>query len=189
MSISGNNKNALEYEERILLDLRFKQNLSLKKCASVLGITISHAQRILTRALKKTIISAYEAASNITRLNESKKYWRSRSKKAEQIIETLCAENDKLKYALNVKQEMEITDVAAFLTDDTKTLGLSARSCNCLIRHGATSVGDILNIEPREFTWIRNLGEKSQEEVIRKMRELGFESWAQCQEEYLGRSR
>jgi DNA-directed RNA polymerase alpha subunit len=188
MSISGNNKNELDHEERTLLNLLFEQKISLKECALVLGITKSQAQQALMKVLEKTTIYAHEAALDIAKLRENKEYWRSRSKEAERIIETLRAENDNLRYTLKEKTEAEIAGAAASLTDDIKTLGLSVISYNCLIRHGATSVGDILDIEPHEFITVRNLGEKSQEEVIEKMRELGFASWVRGQEKYRERS-
>jgi hypothetical protein len=186
MSISGNNKNELNHEERTLLDLLFEQKISLKECALVLGITKSQAQQALMKILEKTTIYAHEAALNIAKLRENKEYWRSRSKEAERIIEMLCAENDNLRYILNEQRNTEIADAAVSLTDDIKTLGLSVRSYNCLIRHGATSVGDILDIEPHEFARIRNLGKKLQEEVVEKMRELGFNSWVRGTREISG---
>jgi len=54
-------------------------------------------------------------------------------------------------------------------------LDLSVRAFNCLKRAGVNSVGDLINKSPEEMMKVRNLGKKSLEEVIGKLRALGLE--------------
>jgi len=53
-------------------------------------------------------------------------------------------------------------------------LDLSVRSTNCLRRQGIETVGDIVNKTEDEMIKIRNLGKKSLDEIIQKIRSLGL---------------
>lgn len=53
-------------------------------------------------------------------------------------------------------------------------LDLSVRSFNCLKRAGINTVEDLINKSEDEMMKVRNLGKKSLEEVIAKLRSLGF---------------
>jgi len=54
-------------------------------------------------------------------------------------------------------------------------LDLSVRAFNCLKRAGVNTVGDLVNKSPNEMMKVRNLGKKSLEEVINKLRALGYD--------------
>lgn len=54
-------------------------------------------------------------------------------------------------------------------------LDLSVRSFNCLKRAGINTVEDLINKSEEEMMKVRNLGKKSLEEVIAKLRSLGFD--------------
>lgn len=53
-------------------------------------------------------------------------------------------------------------------------LDLSVRSFNCLKRAGINTVEDLINKSEDEMMKVRNLGKKSLEEVVAKLRSLGF---------------
>lgn len=54
-------------------------------------------------------------------------------------------------------------------------LDLSVRSFNCLKRAGINTVEDLINKSEDEMMKVRNLGKKSLEEVIAKLKSLGFD--------------
>ena len=54
-------------------------------------------------------------------------------------------------------------------------LDLSVRSFNCLKRAGINTVQDLISKSEEEMMKVRNLGKKSLEEVIAKLRSLGFD--------------
>ena len=54
-------------------------------------------------------------------------------------------------------------------------LDLSVRSFNCLKRAGINTVEDLITKSEEEMMKVRNLGRKSLEEVILKLKELGFD--------------
>ena len=54
-------------------------------------------------------------------------------------------------------------------------LDLSVRSFNCLKRAGINTVEDLISKSEEEMMKVRNLGKKSLEEVINKLKSLGFD--------------
>ncbi|MCR5473650.1 MAG: DNA-directed RNA polymerase subunit alpha [Lachnospiraceae bacterium] len=54
-------------------------------------------------------------------------------------------------------------------------LELSVRSYNCLKRAGINTVAELINRTPDEMMKVRNLGRKSLEEVLAKLKELGLQ--------------
>ena len=53
-------------------------------------------------------------------------------------------------------------------------LELSVRSYNCLKRAGINTVKELCKKTPEDMMKVRNLGRKSLEEVLAKLKELGF---------------
>ena len=53
-------------------------------------------------------------------------------------------------------------------------LDLSVRSFNCLKRAGINTVEDLINKSEDDMMKVRNLGRKSLEEVVEKLKALGF---------------
>ena len=56
-------------------------------------------------------------------------------------------------------------------------LELSVRSYSCLKSAGITTVGELRSKSSEDMMKVRNLGRKSLEEVIAKMRELGIDDF------------
>ncbi len=54
-------------------------------------------------------------------------------------------------------------------------LELSVRSYNCLKRAGINTVAELVNKTPDDMMKVRNLGRKSLEEVLQKLKDLGLE--------------
>jgi len=69
-------------------------------------------------------------------------------------------------------------DVKAPISDnsDIADLELSIRAYNCLKRAGYNTVGSIKNMTPEEGMKVRNLGRKSYEEVMARVKELKEQS-------------
>ncbi len=79
------------------------------------------------------------------------------AKSAEIMVETESDEKEKV-------LEMNIDE-----------LELSVRSYNCLKRAGINTVEELCNRTPEDMMKVRNLGRKSLEEVLAKLKELGLE--------------
>ena len=61
------------------------------------------------------------------------------------------------------------------LTQSIDTLGLSARSYNCLDRSDIKYIGEIVMMSPNDLKNVKNLGKKSYDEIVEKLAEYGFE--------------
>ena len=71
--------------------------------------------------------------------------------------------------------ETETDDKEKVLEMSIDELELSVRSYNCLKRAGINTVEELCNRTPEDMMKVRNLGRKSLEEVLTKLKELGLE--------------
>jgi len=74
-----------------------------------------------------------------------------------------------------VMVEKEDNEKEKVLEMNIDELELSVRSYNCLKRAGINTVEDLINRTPEDMMKVRNLGRKSLEEVLAKLKELGLE--------------
>ena len=72
-----------------------------------------------------------------------------------------------------VEKEPERPDTVMKMT--IEELDLSVRSFNCLKRANINTVEDLTNKTEEEMMKVRNLGRKSLEEVLGKLKELGLQ--------------
>ena len=73
---------------------------------------------------------------------------------------------------MSAKKEDAKVDVMNMSIDE---LELSVRSYNCLKRAGINTVSELTNKTSDEMMKVRNLGRKSLEEVLEKLKDLGLE--------------
>ncbi len=71
--------------------------------------------------------------------------------------------------------EKEDNEKEKVLEMNIDELELSVRSYTCLKRANINTVGELINRTPEEMMKVRNLGRKSLEEVLAKLKELGLE--------------
>ena len=71
--------------------------------------------------------------------------------------------------------ETETDDKEKVLEMSIDELELSVRAYNCLKRAGINTVEELCNRTPEDMMKVRNLGRKSLEEVLAKLKELGLE--------------
>ena len=82
------------------------------------------------------------------------------------------SENAKTAEVMTTKEDSEAAKVLEMTIDE---LELSVRSFNCLKRAGINTVQELANKTPDDMMKVRNLGRKSLEEVLAKLKELGLE--------------
>ena len=92
--------------------------------------------------------------------------------------------SEHLNLFIDLSENAKIVDVMVEKEDDEKEkvlemsideLELSVRSYNCLKRAGINTVEELTNRTPEDMMKVRNLGRKSLEEVLVKLKELGLE--------------
>ena len=71
--------------------------------------------------------------------------------------------------------EKEDNEKEKVLEMNIDELELSVRSYNCLKRAGINTVEELCNRTPEDMMKVRNLGRKSLEEVLAKLKELGLQ--------------
>ena len=88
-----------------------------------------------------------------------------------------------LKLFVDLSENARLIDVMVESTTDEKEkvlemnideLELSVRSYNCLKRAGINTVQELINKTPEDMMKVRNLGRKSLDEVLAKLKELGL---------------
>jgi DNA-directed RNA polymerase subunit alpha len=88
-----------------------------------------------------------------------------------------------LKLFVDLSENARLVDVMVESTTDEKEkvlemnideLELSVRSFNCLKRAGINTVQELINKTPEDMMKVRNLGRKSLDEVLAKLKELGL---------------
>ncbi len=72
-----------------------------------------------------------------------------------------------------VEPEEEVEDVVHNDNEKIDELDLTVRSSNCLKKAGLDTVGELAKMSADELMKIKNLGRKSYEEIMEKMRERG----------------
>jgi DNA-directed RNA polymerase subunit alpha len=77
--------------------------------------------------------------------------------------------------SVDVMVESVIDEKEKVLEMNIDELELSVRSYNCLKRAGINTVEELINKTPEDMMKVRNLGRKSLEEVLAKLKELGLE--------------
>ena len=77
--------------------------------------------------------------------------------------------------ALTVINEEPVKGTVQAVDMSIDELELSVRSYNCLKRAGINTVAELINRTPDDMMKVRNLGRKSLEEVLAKLKDLGLE--------------
>lgn len=107
------------------------------------------------------VIDAYEAVAMSARiLNEHLELFAALSEKSDQL-------------EITQEKPEQVKEKSLSLT--IEELDLSVRSFNCLKRAGINTVADLVNKSEEDMMKVRNLGRKSLDEVIQKIKSLGFE--------------
>ena len=92
--------------------------------------------------------------------------------------------SEHLNLFIDLSENAKATEVMVETKDDEKgkvlemsidELELSVRSYNCLKRAGINTVEELTNKTSEDMMKVRNLGRKSLEEVLGKLKELGLE--------------
>ena len=75
----------------------------------------------------------------------------------------------------NILVSREEDKVQKLMSMSIEDMDLSVRSYNCLKRAGINTVAELIDRTPEDMMKVRNLGRKSLEEVLAKLKELGLQ--------------
>lgn len=152
-------------------------DLSLEKAGKLLGVTRERFRQILNKAVRKLrhptrviyILKGYEIASGELR----QKIFETRKKEIDAVNLLIDNKIDLLKSKLNGPS----TELLNSVTNEVSIvdLDLSVRSTNCLSRAGVKTLEDLSKMTINDLWRVRNLGRKSLEEIIIKLKDFGIE--------------
>lgn len=162
----------LDDKEQKCLSMRYKDGLTLKDCGKYYGTTGQSVRQIVNRALRKLRHRSralhYEAVPRVE------------MKRLENQCQKVTEENQKLNEALHTMNSASIDpDVIILLANMLKPdhltahigeLKLSTRAYNALARASLFTVKDIIAIPENELILMRNLGEKTVQEIKAKIK-------------------
>ena len=181
----------LSDREAEVLRLRYQKNKTYEELTEVFGVGRERIRQIEHKALrrmrKKTVmkllrmgVSAWmdelieESAERIAEERIPKQ--------VHQILTERLAwaeekQNEKEAELLRMARDGEMEDPKVILAENitVEEMELSVRSDNCIKRAGMNTAADIIAKTYEEMSEVRNLGRKSLEEIILKLKELGFE--------------
>lgn len=162
-----------EREQGVIL-MRFQRKLTLEQCGKECSVTRERIRQIEAKAIRKlrhpSKINMMKAVP-LTELQAQYTEYKNLEESYEWLkraFETITAQ----------KAEPGAIMAAAEMADVMKTplenLDLSVRSYNCLRRAGKDTLGDIADMKESELMTVRNLGRRSLEEVVAKLKEYGL---------------
>lgn len=159
--------------ERKILELRYKEKLTLEQCGKIEGVTKERIRQIQAKALRKL-----RQPSRIAKMKAYK--YEDIVKNAEEFSR-LKEENKNLEKAIRLytnkkvdknelKEMARLADVMSLTLED---LDFSVRTYNCLKRKNVNYLKDIIEMTETDLKGVRNLGAKSRLEVMNKLNKYG----------------
>lgn len=192
--------NILYDRELAVLFYRFRERLTLEQVGKIYGVTRDRVRQIESKALRKLRnprayrimkfgigwYNKFKEAKN----NGYESRYREDIEKMENEYFSIIKDRDrehavvlyhKVKdyvennFAVDLLEQTRGTDTYYPLSEKIDCLELSVRSYNCLKRADIQTLEDLMKWPVDEMYKIRNLGRKSTEEVVSKMKGIGYE--------------
>lgn len=175
----------LTEREQTVLEHRYRLGYTLKKTGEVFGVGAERVRQIEIKALRKLRHPSRSRDMSISSIIASRDYLSEQNAKQQAVIteqRRTIAQIAKLvpKEAREQNADTDLTQAISSQLMKINELDLSVRSYTCLMRAGCATVEDILESIKcyDDLCQIRNLGRRSMDEVIEKMREYGYSDWA-----------
>lgn len=155
----------LSQRQAEIIRLRYKEKKTLKECGILFGVgqeRIRQLQNSSLRQLRNPNVSKYffvVPKAEYDTLYEKYNRLLEEYASIKQISESSLSEK------LDTKSIKEIADAVDLLQSPISELGLSNRSYNALKRSGKNTIKDVIDMTFGDLYRIRNMGEKSAEEV------------------------
>lgn len=151
-------RDKLNYREQMVLELRFRDGLTLEAVGTKMGTTRERVRQIESKALRKlsrAVQNMMETRTKVSKILDK-----------HQQLPTLIAEviSDQSKVT-DVQPEASAPVSLQMLIED---MDFSVRTYNCLKRAYINTLSDIVNYN-ESFIYIRNLGRNSLNEIITKV--------------------
>ena len=157
----------LTERERQMLSARYERGLTLEQLGKEQGVTRERIRQIIAKAIRKLRHPSYSrkflGMSIVEHYQILAEKERSMIEKEQAIHAYYSAHSDRNP----PEKSIELQPI--------ENLDLSIRSYNCLTRAGKKTIGDIAETPYGELLKVRNLGRRSLQEIVAKMRASGLE--------------
>lgn len=145
--------------------------MTMEKIGKQFGVTKERIRQVEAKALRKLMYpprrKKLEYGLLVTEASE-----RMAKEASARLIEELTKE--RVERDERVKQAKQLLEDEGKLEEwklsPMEELGLSTRAWTCLKRYGCKTIGDITKLDYMELTRVRNLGRKSLNEIVSKVR-------------------
>jgi hypothetical protein len=165
----------LNEREQDVLKRRFSEKLTLRAVGKIHGLTQERARQIEAKALRKLRMPSLKnmfVAVPLTEIKEQNIEYQKLSREHELLataFEMLTAKK------ADPEVVVPLAEMAVTMQTPISDLDLSVRSFNCLKRAGKNTLRDIVEMTEDDLLQIRNLGRKSAEEIIGKIKSYGLD--------------
>lgn len=166
-----------EREQKAIYYYFQQEDNTLEEAGKMLGVTRERFRQILTKGVRKLrhptraiyILKGYKIASGELR----KKVFETRQKEIDAANALIDAKIETIKANLNRPSTELLTSRPKDIT--ILDLDLSVRATNCLSRANIKTLEDLSKMTKCDLCKVRNLGRKSLEEIMFKLKEYGIE--------------
>jgi hypothetical protein len=165
----------LNEREQDVLKRRFSEKLTLRAVGKIHGLTQERARQIEAKALRKLRMPSLKnmfVAVPLTEIKEQNIEYQKLSREHELLataFEMLTAKK------ADPEVVVPLAEMAVTMQTPISDLDLSVRSFNCLKQAGKNTLRDIVEMTEDDLLQIRNLGRKSAEEIIGKIKSYGLD--------------
>lgn len=166
--------------QRVIIG-RYKEGKTYEQLGNEFGVTQERIRQIKVMAIRRMrhpkcrnllSLGIAEYIAQI-RINAAESSANKQISAATEVIKTVADQLSKITGDDEISVMMEKKAAESRRTLTINDLELSCRSFNCLSRAGLLTVEDILNFG--DLSKVRNLGQRSLDEIVQKIRNLGFE--------------
>ena len=177
LSVRGIEKTleTLSPREKDILELRYKEKLTYEQIGKLHNITGESVRCSHSKSLRRLRYPS--------RLRQMKTYFHDDVYKNREEFKELERRNRELEKSIMFYTESKLSSdelgglirVIDVMETRLEDLGFSVRTYNCLSRANVINLKDITELTLKELQNIRNLGNKSSDEVINKLKEYGLQ--------------
>lgn len=160
----------LSERDKNAIHLRFVEKMAFKSIGESIGVSGSRAKQIVDKAKRKIMHEMVRRSFSVNQLTKDYELLMFKHKVLEVKYEDLykkyvevCNKED--------PQHIKYIDVPDISIAE---LNLSVRSYNCLTRAGYNNIRDLYGVTISQLLRIRNLGNRSLQEVIEKVKPYGI---------------
>ncbi len=163
-----------EREQDILIQ-RYSDKLTLQECSKIHGVTKERIRQIEARAFRKLrhpVRTKMFKGVPIAELDVLLKEHQKLLKEHELLVKTI---EQRATESASHATLVAIGKLAVKMQTPVAELNLSTRPCRALMRAGKETLRDVAEMTDKEFSQVRNLGKKSQEEVVNMLKTYGLD--------------